>query len=450
MTLWLIAAMTLIAFVMLNAWFSERRITLSRTGDVFMLTWFYYGFAVAIDILMGLEIQRVPGMTNFSDDASRRLLIEVLGYYLMCGAAFCVAYACIGTSRRTLPTTRPVVLPPVSLIIIAHVVLLSLQVRFDYLNLTRSERILLIADSLPLRLLMLSDSLLRAMDLVIIILSTQKKHVVVTTVAALCLGLASGGRMELMSVALILLLKYRMSCGRLRFAAAIVALLGAFAGWKSIHQYASAQLNGTEAGHDTWEYTSTSLSGIESYASSLVAVTAVEGECPYYYGKTYTYDVLQAALPGEWRDTRFLPLSQAFDWDYLPHLAEQGISMAFSAIAEAWLNFGVVGPILLGLAFGVAAKVIDSGRRGVVFYVFALMTFRLFRSDFASLCKNWIVIYGGAMCACFLACMLLTHLLDSRRRNQRAVRRLLQPSSVSRQTVMKSQSRSSQVSNHAI
>jgi hypothetical protein len=160
----------------------------------------------------------------------------------------------------------------------------------------------------------------------------------------------------------------------------------------------------------------------------------MEDECPYYCGKTYTYDVAQAALPTEWRDPTFLPLSQAFDWEYLPHQAEEGISMAFSAIAECWLNFGIVGPVLLGIAFGVAAKIIDTRPRGIAFYVFALLAFRLFRSDFASLTKNWIVIYGVTMMTCYFACIMMTYLLDRQQSHvslwRRAAPRLLTQSAI--------------------
>jgi hypothetical protein len=423
------AALTFIAFLLLNAWFSERRLVLSRTGDIFMLTWFYYGFAIAIDILLGLEIQGIPGMTDFSDDASRELLVHVLGYYLLCGGAFFLAYSMGSKSRRPLRAPGAVILPPLPVIMLAHLVLFVLLAHAGYFGMTRTQRIVLISDSLYLRLLVHSMAILRAIDLVAIILSDRKSYVLFTTLAALCLGLASGGRMELMAILLILVLKYRFSCGRVKFAAAVVVLLAIFACWKTTYQYVYDHFFEAGNNRNVLEYANTSLSGIDSYASSLIAVTALEEDCPYYLGKTYTYDLVQAALPREWRDVDFLPLSQQFDWDYLPQRAEEGISMAFSGITEAWLNFGIAGPILLGLVYGVLAKVIDSRAHGVVFYTFALVVFRLFRSDFASLCKNWIVIYGGVMLACYCVCMMLTCLLTSRQQPRRRLRPL-EPSSI--------------------
>lgn len=439
MTHWPIAAMTIIAFVILNAWFSERRLVISRTGDVFMLTWFYYGFAIAIDILLGLEIQGIPGMTDFSDDASRELLVHVLAYYLLCGGAFFIAYSVGRKAQQPIRATSSVLLPPLPIIVAAHVVLLLLLAHAGYFGLTRPQRMLLISDSTSLRLMLHSMAILRAIDLIIIILSDRRSYVLGTTVAAICLGLASGGRMELMSVLLILVLKYRLSCGRVKFATAVVALLAIFACWKSTYHYVYSHFFEPGTDRQVLEFANTSLSGIDSYASSLIAVTVLEEECPYYLGRTYTYDVVQAALPREWRDLDFLPLSQQFDWDYLPQRAEEGISMAFSSITEAWLNFGLLGPILLGMVVGVAAKFIDSRPRGVAFYIFALMVFRLFRSDFASLCKNWIVIYGGTMLAGYFACLMLTYLLNGRRGTQRAVRRFEMPAQVGRHAMTKYQ-----------
>lgn len=432
MTLQLIAAMTLVALVILNAWFSERRLVISRTGDVFMLAWFYYGFAIAFDVLLGLDVQGIPGMTDFSDDTSRELLVHVLTYYLLCGGAFFIAYSSTRKAPRSARATSSAVLPPIPVIIAAHVVLLLLLAHAGYFGLTRPQRILLISDSLSLRLTVHWMAILRAVDLLVIILSDRKSYVMGTAVAAICLGLASGGRMELMSIVLILVLKHRFSCGRLKFVSAIVVLLMVFASWKSAYQYVHNRYFEPGTNRQVLEFVSTSLSGIDSYASSLIAVTALQNDCPYHVGKTYIYDAVQATLPREWRAPAFLPLSQQFDWDYLPHRAEEGISMAFSAIAESWLNFGIVGPVLLGIAFGVAAKKIDTRPRGIVFYIFALLAFRLFRSDFASLCKNWIVIYGGAMVACHGACMFMAGLLDSRRRTDRAVCRLEQSASAGR------------------
>ena len=284
MTLWLIGAMTLLAFMMLNAWFSQRQLVIGRTGDVFMLTWFYYGFAVAIDVLLGLEIRGVPGMTDFSDELSRELLVYVLGYYLLCGVAFFLTYWGAKKNSRVLHAGRPILLPPLSALLFAHVVLLLLLAQAGYFGLTRPQRILLISDSLTLRLMLHSMAILRAIDLLAIIFSNRKSYVVGTTLAAVCLGLASGGRMELMAIVLILVLKYRLSCGRVRFAAAVVALLVVFACWKSVYSYVYDNVVGTGTNREVLEFANTSLSGIDSYASSLIAVTAIEDDCPSSMG----------------------------------------------------------------------------------------------------------------------------------------------------------------------
>ena len=71
--------------------------------------------------------------------------------------------------------------------------------------------------------------------------------------------------------------------------------------------------------------------------------------------------------------------------------------MGFSALAESLLNFGLFGPAVLGFAWGSLTKFFDSHRRGIMFYIFAFMTIRLFRSDFASLYKSYIIVFGGSV-----------------------------------------------------
>jgi hypothetical protein len=102
--------------------------------------------------------------------------------------------------------------------------------------------------------------------------------------------------------------------------------------------------------------------------------------------------------------------------------------MAFSAIAEAWLNFGWLGPVLLGHVWGAAARFFDGRSRGICYYLFLILTVRLFRSDFATLYKNWIVVWGSLFCVAIVLLIVYTVLTEAHQLSrQSSVRRLDSP-----------------------
>jgi len=73
------------------------------------------------------------------------------------------------------------------------------------------------------------------------------------------------------------------------------------------------------------------------------------------------------------------------------------MGLGFSGLAEAWLNFGTLGPLAVGVVWGGVSSFVDSRPRGLSFYVFAIMSARFFRSDFASLAKTWCVVLTSAI-----------------------------------------------------
>jgi len=80
-----------------------------------------------------------------------------------------------------------------------------------------------------------------------------------------------------------------------------------------------------------------------------------------------------------------------------PMFAAAPMGLGFSGLAEAWLNFGPLGPFAIGVVWGGAASLLDSRPRSLAFYVFAIMSARFFRSDFASLAKTWCVVFASAV-----------------------------------------------------
>lgn len=112
------------------------------------------------------------------------------------------------------------------------------------------------------------------------------------------------------------------------------------------------------------------------------------------WGSTYL-DAFLILIPSFLFPDRPLPISEEYAMYYKPEYYDAGGGAAFSLIGEAYLNFGIVGPILLGLAMGLIARSVYSkicygklSETGIVSYaLFLPLLFHSPRTDFASLLK---------------------------------------------------------------
>ncbi|MEM6260260.1 MAG: O-antigen polysaccharide polymerase Wzy [Planctomycetota bacterium] len=261
-----------------------------------------------------------------------------------------------------------------------------------------------------MRLTLLAVTLVRSFDLLYLARVQDRKRMGVVAVIAACFGLVTGGRLEVVAVAIVVALKLRLSLKRSVFVGALLVFLALMAGWKSAHYYYLATFENERVARGVFDASEASLTDIESYASVMVLCEVLEHPCPWQLGSTYTWDVLQSALPREMRSERWISQAAQFAWTHTPERAARGIGTGYSAIAESWTNFGTTGPLAAGIVMGIASGWIDRRRRDVLFIVFALIAFRYFRSDAASLLKSWVVICGGSMALAAFIYQLAEHL----------------------------------------
>ena len=110
-------------------------------------------------------------------------------------------------------------------------------------------------------------------------------------------------------------------------------------------------------------------------------------------------------------------LSEQFVLDHREAHFDKGGGIGFSAIAESWLNFGILGPLILGAAWGIGAKYFDARERGIGYVIFFIMTIRLMRSDFGSLFKSWTFLLGGSLLFVLVLLTIYRHWLQHHRRH---------------------------------
>ncbi len=409
----LMAMLTLAGLFLLSTWFSKTKVTIASIGDLFMLMWFYYGFSMAIDVMLGFEIPYTSGAPDFADANYHSYVVISLAMFMACGITFFLSYQ---VTQPTLSVSSQIAfresssgaryLPPLWLLLALH---LGLLVSFggEYFYLSRQERGLLLDGSIYFRMLMLLLVCTKALDVLYIILSPSRITTAAVALIASTLGILSGDRSDFVVVVICLLLKYRFACSRRLFVCLAILAIVVFGTWKAVYTYT---IETVLYGEPDWKFVKSSsscLSGIESYGSHVVLTTYLQEDCPYWLGSSYITQPFLMSLPRSLRGDSEVTLSQSFTSEYHPEVAKRGGSFAFSALAESWLNFGYYGPLLLGAFWGITAKRFDTGRRGIAFFVFAFITFRLFRSDVASLWKSWVIIFGGSMMLTYLLMRLV-------------------------------------------
>jgi hypothetical protein len=76
-----------------------------------------------------------------------------------------------------------------------------------------------------------------------------------------------------------------------------------------------------------------------------------EGFLSLRLGQTYV-DALKSIIPSQFHAAPLLSLSRWFIWEYNPTAAQLGHGLGFSAIAEGYLNGGILGVLVHGLLIG--------------------------------------------------------------------------------------------------
>jgi hypothetical protein len=156
------------------------------------------------------------------------------------------------------------------------------------------------------------------------------------------------------------------------------------------------------------------LDGAASY--SMFVAFLQSGEAPMWLGSTYLEIPLRMSWPRFLGSFEVRTLAEQYSWHFAPTMAAYGGGLGFSALAEAWLNFGFAGPALLGAVWGAVCKHFDTRPRGIAFFLLAMMMLRVFRSDFASLYKSVLFVPGVMLIGWIVLLLAVDHVRARRER----------------------------------
>lgn len=379
--------------------------------DVFFWVWLYYTLCVPFDLLSGSRIPTQGSYVDINDAASHPAVLQVLIQYLLCGASFFCMYKVLPTrhsinDRLDRWKRYQIFLPPfwfvASLIIGTCVIYIVI---FGATN--RQERALMAAADPSFKFFYIWFLLIQGLSIIYVIQTQSHKRALAMTLISFLFGFSSGSRSDIFIPALIYALRHEVTISRKQ-----IMLFGAFLMlflflWKMIWSV-------IYFGYITSDTDIVVKSILEIATSKFLeegfSVSQLEGMGPYstsvmlglyespgnLLGKTYTWTCLQMLYPRFLQSSPVETLSEQYGAQFHPDFTAIGGGLGFSGMGEAWLNFGFMGPVIVGLLLGILLKYFDEKPRGIGVVLILFVIVRFFRSDAASIFKSYIVLFGGS------------------------------------------------------
>ena len=412
--------------LLLVIWFLRSDWGIRSQFDLFVITWAYYALCVPVDLFLGLSAEGPFLLPDLNEARYFHTVVEVTIYYYTLAIGYVLAYALL--PHATAADTRaflaapfwwtkvPIVrLPPLWLIMTLLCLVMAVYIG-SYDGIDRGARAAMLRGDPSARLgNILTLRLTIAAVIVLIVLLNDRKQARWVVVGGVAVSLLSGGRTVAVFILVAYLMRHDVVISRQTRVLLVVGgfLFAMFL--KAAYVYvASVFILGQPlspldllTGRIDAGISFSGLEGIGGYAWPVYFLE--KGDSPLWLGWSYVEIAARNTLPDFITGTGVPTLSMQFSPEVQPNSRLDPSGRAFSAIAEAWLNFGSIGPLLVGILFGIAAKILDTGPRGLFFILFAGMSMRLFRSDFASAYNSYIVVTGAMACLTYVLFLLWQH-----------------------------------------
>jgi hypothetical protein len=251
-----------------------------------------------------------------------------------------------------------------------------------------------------------------SMDVLIVLCGNNRKSLLAVALALL-LALVTGNRSYVMLVVLIGTFHWRPAMRGWKLIGIVSACAFMVFAFKTLYAVGIAWYLGDRVDMAMiYENLHMTLSGLDADASYSIALFFTGSPSPLWLGSSYVETPLLLAWPRFLGGIEVSTLAEDYVWAYHISTAKRGGALAFSAIAEAWLNFSYIGPVILGVVWGAIANYFDRRPRGVAYFLVVLMVARLFRSDAASLIKNWVIVWGAMFAMSLLLLTIYSALVE--------------------------------------
>lgn len=196
----------------------------------------------------------------------------------------------------------------------------------------------------------------------------------------------------------------------------VFGLIGFFVFFKPTYNYFFERIIGTSDAPSSsynFEFYFSRIETLSAFEITNYVLTTYDQA--YLLGKSYFVAPL-TFIPRFIADFSDLRISRIYKEILAP---DQEGYFGFSAIAEAFVNFGWVGIVFVGIIFSFIFSILKLERLSIFNLLSFFFIFRFFRSDFASSFKMNYLVYGTAMAVSCVLLYIIILLLSVVRRNSR-------------------------------
>ncbi len=252
-------------------------------------------------------------------------------------------------------------------------------------------------------------------NILVIILSKEKKLTLVAVVAAIFMALYTGNRSTLLIVVVIALLVHKPLIKRAHSLLFICSAMLVFVYFKPTYNYVVGTISDKDMVgiYQSYSQIDASLSRIEALSPfEVIRVIINDKFIEHQYGSTYFITTIKTAIPKIFYKSDTQTLAVQFKEIYAP--SSKGY-FGFSPIAEAIINFGYIGVPMVGLLFGVYLFTMCSIKIGIFYYLNIMVIIRFFRTDFAGLFKRFFIVESFAIILVMISLTVIFYLFKKRR-----------------------------------
>jgi hypothetical protein len=381
---------------------SQYGLKFNKIYYVFYFIWFFYTFSLPIDLILGFTIKNnslYPNFNNFENDI---IILEMIIHHLFVALGFYIGYKINFNSNSNYKRNDAMKFDSYGWILIVG---LNFLILFQYLDatfsLSKADKYLIAKTDSNMFTITLLPTIAQSLSIIYILKNDRRRINNLIFVSLFLLSIFTGDRSNVVILGLIYfsIFNVKFSISKIILALPFVFFYLFF--WKAIYHEIIQYLYFNKP-IDLFAYTPDGgISSVEFIsATNILGYTIVNQPENLLFGLSYFVTPLLLSIPRILFETGVLTLAEKFVIDFLPDLAARGNAVGFSMIAESLLNFGRFGPIMLGVFWGVVGSFLDNRNKDIFFIIGLFAFMKLFRADFATLVKSYIIVFGSISLVC--------------------------------------------------
>lgn len=414
----LIITILIMPIIVLSAYvFSRRKYFDFSAFELFIFFFTLYLVLIPLDHLFGFHIREHESFLSlnydkYNSDASIRIIQVIVLYYIFFISVL-FGYLKLKFNRDVYRFRKPLdvnysrlYIPSVKFLLIFNTSVLTFYIYKDIEVISQNMYLASSLKQVRAQVGINQDAMYRAFSFIsnlfvsfntlVMIVAKNRKITKVSLLSIVIMALYMGDRSTLFIAFFIALLVHKPKINLTKTSLIVSMVLVTFIYFKPVFNFVVADL--TQETHATFfeslNQIDSGFSRIEGLSPFEVIQTVSDGDFEYRYGETYLLTPLMKALPSFIYKSKAESLAVEFKKQYAPN--SDGF-FGFSPIAEALINFGILGLLISGILFGSYLYFLGKIRHGIFYYVNVMIIIRFLRVDFASLFKRYFVVELTAM-----------------------------------------------------